>query len=77
MDLLIMGIVNVLCFVIGAKVGQAVSKGTEVKLPTLNPLEAVRERRDKKAAEEEMSKLDKIMRNIESYDGTSRGQEDV
>ena len=77
MDLLIMGIVNVLCFVIGAKVGQAVSKGAEVKMPTLNPLEAVRERRDKKAAEEEMSKLDKIMRNIESYDGTSRGQEDV
>lgn len=72
-----MGIVNVLCFVIGAKVGQAVSKGEEVKLPTVNPLEAVREHNAKKEAEIEQSKIEKIMQNIERYDGTGRGQQDV
>ena len=75
--LLVMGIVNVLCFVIGAKVGQAVSKGEEVKLPTVNPLEAVREHNAKKEAEIEQSKIEKIMQNIERYDGTGRGQQDV
>ena len=34
---------NIVCFMVGAKVGQAVSKGEEVKLPTVSPLEAVRE----------------------------------
>jgi hypothetical protein len=75
--LLVMGIMNVLCFCIGAKVGQAVSKGEEVKLPTVNPLEAVREHHAKKEAEMEQSKIDKIMQNIERYDGTGRGQQDV
>jgi hypothetical protein len=75
--LLVMGIVNVLCFCIGAKVGQTVSKGEEVKLPTVNPLEAVREHNAKKEAEIEQSKIEKIMQNIERYDGTGRGQQDV
>ena len=72
-----MGVINVLCFAYGAKVGQAVSKGEEVKLPTVNPLEAVREHHAKKEAEMEQSKIDKIMQNIERYDGTGRGQQDV
>ena len=43
---------NIVCFMVGAKVGQAVSKGEEVKLPTVNPLEAVREHNAKKEAED-------------------------
>jgi hypothetical protein len=62
---------------IGAKVGQAVSKGEEVKLPNINPLEAYRERTAKKEAEMEQDRIDTIMRNIEGYDGTGKGQEDV
>jgi hypothetical protein len=68
---------NIVCFMVGAKVGQAVSKGEEVKLPTVNPLEAVREHNAKKEAEYQQSKIDTIMRNIESYDGTGNGQEDI
>ena len=75
--LLIMGAVSVACFVIGAKVGQTVSKGETVKLPDLNPINAIRERKDKEQAQWEQDRLDTIMRNIEGYDGTSRGQEDV
>ncbi|MBQ8796028.1 MAG: hypothetical protein IJZ54_06360 [Clostridia bacterium] len=65
------------CFFIGAKVGQKVSKGEEISLPSFNPLEAYRKNEAKKKSEEEQKKLDTIMRNIERYDGTGAGQEDV
>jgi hypothetical protein len=75
--LAIMGLANIACFVIGAKVGQTVSKGEEVKLPTVNHMDAYRKREAKKEAQMEQDRLDTIMRNIESYDGTGRHQEDV
>ncbi len=68
---------NIVCFMVGAKVGQAVSKGEEVKLPTVNPLEAVREHNAKKEAEYQQRVNETILRNIESYDGTGNGQEDI
>lgn len=71
------GFLNIACFIIGVKVGQTVSKGEKVELPNLNPLKAVRESQSRKAAEIEQDKLSKILRNIERYDGTGRGQEDV
>ena len=74
---LIMGAVNVACFIIGAKVGQTVTKGETIETPSLNPMKAIRERQDKRQAEAEQERLDTIMRNIEAYDGTERGQEDV
>ena len=75
--LLVMGATNIACFMIGARVGQKVTKGEEIKLPTVNPMELVQEQREKRAAQEERNKLDTILRNIESYDGTAYGQEDV
>ena len=75
--MLIMGAANVACFIIGAKVGQTVAKGEKIETPTLNPMKAIREHKDKQAAEWEQNRIDTIMRNIEGYDGTGRGQEDV
>ena len=75
--LLVMGAVNVACFVIGAKVGQASAKGEKVELPSVNPMEAWRNRQEKNEAKKEQDKINAILRNIESYDGTDRGQEDV
>ena len=75
--LAIMGAVNIACFLIGAKVGQKVGKGEDIKLPTINPMEAHREREAKREARMEQERIDTIMRNIETYDGTARGQEDV
>jgi hypothetical protein len=40
-------------------------------------MQAVREHREKKEAEMEQEKIDTILRNIERYDGTGNGQEDV
>ena len=75
--ILAIGTLNIVCFLVGAKVGQMVDKGEDIKLPTINPMEAIREHQNKREQEREQSKLDKIMQNIERYDGTSNGQEDV
>lgn len=78
---LVVSISNIACLIIGAKVGQTVSKGERIETPELNPVKAIREHREKVAAErehdKEQRKIDTIMRNIETYDGTSNGQEDV
>lgn len=74
------GIINILCFFIGAKVGQKVVKGEEIKAPDiskLNPMNIQKKREEKYEVEKEKSKLETILRNIERYDGTDTGQEDV
>lgn len=75
--LLIMGIVNILCFFIGAKVGQTVSKGERLEMPIVNPVEAVRAHQDRREARHQQDRLETIMDNLEAYDGTSIGQKDV
>lgn len=71
------GVLCIVCFLTGASVGQKVSRGEEVKPPAINPIEAYREREAKKEAKAEQDRLDAIMQNIESYDGTGYGQKDV
>jgi hypothetical protein len=80
MDLLTIvaiSLLNIICFITGAIVGQKVVKGEKIELHKLNPMEIYRDNQEKKEAAKEMDKLETIMRNIERYDGTSRGQEDV
>lgn len=77
LTLAVFGAVNIFCFMIGAKVGQQVAKGEAVRLPSVNPLEAIREHQNKREAEREQDRIDIIMGNVESYDGTPNGQRDV
>lgn len=75
--LLIMGAYGVVCFLIGASVRQKVDKGEKIEMPTVNPMAIVREHREQKEAEEKKSRMDAILRNIDAYDGTEIGQEEV
>lgn len=75
--ILVVGALNVACFFIGAKVGQKVAKGEPVAVSLPDPVKAIREREDKKEAEREQDRYEMIMRNIENYDGTDRGQKDI
>ena len=75
--LTVMGLTNIACFIIGAKVGQAVAKGEKIETPTVNPMKAYKEHEAKKVAQAEQDKIAVIMGNIEAYDGTSSGQKDV
>lgn len=74
---LTVGALNVVCFFIGAKVGQKVSKGEDIKLPIPDPVEFRRKREEKKHAEKEQERMNIIMRNLDNYDGTGRNQKDV
>ena len=74
---LVVGALCCACFYIGAKVGQTVSKGEDIQTPTVNPLKAYREHEQRKVAMQEQERIETIMRNIESYDGTADRQEDV
>ena len=75
--LAIASLTNIACFVIGAKVGQTVSKGETIETPAVNPMKAYREHQAQKEEERNRSRYDTILRNIDIYDGTSNGQEEV
>lgn len=65
------------CFAVGAKVGQQVARGEPVRVDLPNPVRAVRAHRAQKEADRERSQVEVILRNLERYDGTPGGQEDV
>lgn len=72
-------ILNLMCMIIGIKIGLALSKGERVELP--NPVKAYKEHKAnmeaQKEAEKELDKISTIMQNIENYDGTGFHQEEV
>ena len=78
---MVLGVGMLTAFVIGAKVGQAVSKGEKVELSIPNPVEAVREsverREARREAKAKTDRFEAIMQNIDNYDGTSMGQREV
>lgn len=77
----VIGVLMLVSFVVGAKVGQSAAKGETVKMGELNPINAIRERNEKKQAvkeyRQEMDRTATILRNIDMYDGTSAGQMEV
>ena len=75
--MMILSLSNIACFIIGASLRQKVNKGESVKLPTVNPVEAIKEHREQKEYDYKQSQLETILRNIDNYDGTDYGQEDV
>lgn len=80
LEMLVFGTLLIVCFFLGAKIGQKTAKGEEIKAPKLsamNPIALYNEHQEKKEAEKELSKLDAILKNIERYDGTGAGQEDI
>lgn len=73
-------ILNIVCFFIGAKIGQKTVKGETIEAPDLsklNPMNIYREHEERKEAQREKDKLEVILGNIERYDGTGSRQEDV
>ena len=77
--LVLVGIQNLVCVIIGLKIGLALNKGEPFSLP--NPIEKYEEHQAKKEAKKqakaEQDKIETILKNIENYDGTGFGQMDV
>ena len=79
MEVLLMAILslsNIACFLIGAKVGQKETRVEMIETPKASPINKIMKHRDKEA-EMEKNRFDTILRNIDNYDGTVYGQEDV
>lgn len=77
--LLVAGAVNVACFVLGAKISQQVAKGETVKLPkpVVETKKSRRQQREQEENDRERKWREAVLANIERYDGTSEGQQDV
>ena len=77
-SMVIIYLMNVICFVLGAKVGQKVVRQEKIEISPIKAVnKVITEHREKEEAKAEKEKLDTILRNIERYDGTSSHQEDV
>ena len=76
-EIMAVGLLTIFALVVGVKIGQAIAPGEAVKLPEIKPIEAIKERKDKKEAEREQDRISTIMANLEAYDGTANGQKDV
>ena len=73
-------VINIACFLIGAKLGN----GKEVSSPVTiyreykeKKEERIENEREAEEARREIERLEAIERNIERYDGTGAGQEDI
>lgn len=75
--ILIVGTLNVACFLIGAKIGQKVARDETIVLPELNPMKLISDIRQRKEETKAQREYDTILENIDNYDGTSAGQKDV
>ena len=75
----IIGLMNIVCFYIGAKIGQKVVNKEPLIIKT--PVEAVKERIETRAEKREQQKeqdlIDTIQHNIDIYDGTAMGQKEI
>ena len=71
------GTLNIACFLIGVNVGQKTSKGEMVEITVPDPMQAIRDQRERKEVERKETKRGVILANIETYDGTEMGQQDV
>lgn len=73
----VIGILCIISFTVGAHVGQKVVNNEPIKLPTLNPVKVVNEIKETKEQQKELEKLKIIAENIDKYDGTGLGQKDI
>lgn len=76
--LIVFGIFIVMSFTIGIYLGQKLSKNESVEI---NPIRIVDEYKDERKAkreiQEQQSKFDIMLENIDNYDGTGIGQKDL
>lgn len=67
--ILVISTLNIVCFFIGAKVGQKVVNKEELKMPSLNPIAAVKSYEERKEQEEIEKTYKDNMEAIDNYKG--------
>ena len=74
---LLMGVMNLLAFLIGARTAQQSNRGEEIKLPNMNPVEAYKEHREQEEVSKEQERLNTMLEHINNYSGDGIGQKDI
>lgn len=74
---LLMGAMNLLAFLIGARTSQKAHKGEEIKLPNINPMQIHKEYTEQIQAKQEQEEINTMLENINNYNGTPLGQKEV
>lgn len=71
------GTITVLAFIVGARTAQKVNRGEEIKMPTLNPMQAYQEHREHVEATKEQERMNTMLENINNYTGDGTGQKNI
>lgn len=79
--ILTIGFICAICFFLGAKVGQKVVRQEPIEMPKFEPIKNVRESiaeyNESKEIKKEQERYDIIGQNIDAYDGTPYGQQEI
>ena len=70
------GTLNIVCIFIGRYLGKR-EAGKKDMPSVVNPVKVLKKHKESKEEQYERQRTEIIMRNIDRYDGTSMGQEDV
>lgn len=74
---LLIGVMNLLAFFIGATTTQKANKGEGIRIPNMNPVEAYKKHREQEEASKEQERLNTMLENINNYKGDGIGQKDI
>lgn len=74
---LLMGVMNLLAFLIGARTAQKAHRGEEIELPNINPIQAYKSHTEQKEKEKEEEAYNTMLENIDNYCGDGLGQKDI
>ena len=70
-------VMNMFCFLLGTRTAQKVNRDEEIKLPSINPIEIIKEHREQKEAQIEQDRYNTMLENINNYKGDATGQKDL
>lgn len=71
-------LINILCMVIGVRIGQKVAKKQDVVInPIASIKKEIKEEKETKKQELKQRQVDAMLYNIDNYDGSGLGQRDI
>ena len=74
----IFGVFILVAYTLGLKNGQKIVKSEPIELPKVeNLVEKIQQKKLEKEQQKEIDKINKILENIDNYDGTGANQQEV
>lgn len=68
-------LLNMCCFLLGARIRQKVDKGEDIEIP--KPIKTIQEFNANREVQKEIERDRVINENIDNYNGTPLGQQDI